>query len=133
MTRSRFIAGRGGGRPTSCAPCSPRSPPTPGSPTTPATTTRTTTRPRERADEALPAARGDERHPRTAGQGLVLGAGRRRHRRRALHPMRHLRRCLPVELDRRQHENGPTGAGEDVHRVLAVLGLLPPRRPALRG
>ncbi len=70
---------------------------------------------------------------RAAGQDLVLGARGRSHRRRPLHPVRHLRGRLPVELDRGQRGQRSARAGEDVHRLLAVLGLLPPRRAALRG
>ena len=54
-------------------------------------------------------------------------------RRRSLHPVRHLRRRLPVELDRHRRGHRPARAREDVHRLLALLGLLPPRRPSLRG
>ena len=67
------------------------------------------------------------------GQGVVLGARGRRHRRRPLHPVRHLCGRVPVELHRRRRGHRPARAGQDVHRLLAVLGLLPPRRPALRG
>ena len=47
--------------------------------------------------------------------------------------MRHLRRCLPLELDRHRRGHQPARAGQDVHRLLAVLGLLPARRPPVRG
>ncbi len=67
------------------------------------------------------------------GQDLVLGARGRRHRRRPLHPVRHVRGRVPVQLDRRQRGQRSARAGEDVHRMLAVLGLLPPRRAPLRG
>ena len=60
-----------------------------------------------------------------------LEAGR--HRRRPLHPVRDVRGRLPVELHRRRRGHRPARAGQDVHRLLAVLGLLPPGRPALRG
>ena len=83
--------------------------------------------------KALPHPRRDERDRRTAGQDLVLGARGRGHRRRPLHPVRHLRRRLPVQLDRHRRGHRPARAGQDVHRLLAVLGLLPPRRAALRG
>ena len=48
----------------------------------------------------------------------------RGHRRRPVHPVRHLRRRLPVQLDRHRRGHRPARAGQDVHRLLAVLGLL---------
>ena len=85
------------------------------------------------AREALPRPRGDERHRRAARQGVVLGARGGRDPRRPLHRVRDLRCRVPLELhrDRRGHQSARTG--QDVHRVFAVLGLLPTRRPALRG
>ena len=68
-----------------------------------------------------------------AGQGVVLGARSRRHRRRPLHPVRHLRGRVPVELHRDRRGHRPARTGQDVHRLLPVLGLLPPGRAALRG
>ena len=85
------------------------------------------------ADEGLPDPRGDERDRRAAGQDVVLGAAGRGHRRRPLHPVRDLRGRLPVQLDRHRRGHRPARAGQDVHRLLAVLGLLPPGRAALRG
>ena len=39
----------------------------------------------------------------------------------------------PSNSHRRQRGHRPARAGQDVHRLLAVLGLLPPGRSALRG
>ena len=67
------------------------------------------------------------------GQDVVLGAAGRGHRRRPVHPVRHLRGRLPVQLDRHRRGHRPARAGQDVHRLLAVLGLLPAGRAPLRG
>ena len=50
-----------------------------------------------------------------------------------LHPVRHLRRRLPVELHRHRRGHRPARARQDVHRLLALLGLLPAGRTPLRG
>ena len=39
----------------------------------------------------------------------------------------------PSNSHRGRRGHRPARAGQDVHRLLALLGLLPPRRPALRG
>ena len=110
-----------------------RSTPGPGAPRNTSWPPPSPEPPRWSAHEALPGARGDERHHRASGQGVVLGARGRRDPRRPLHPVRHLRRRLPVQLHRHRRGHQPARAGQDVHRVLAVLGLLPPGRAALRG
>ena len=83
--------------------------------------------------EALRAARADERDTRAAGQGVVLGARGRGDRRRPLHPVRYLRGRVPFQLARRERGHQPPRAREDVHGLLALLGLLPAGRAALRG
>ena len=89
----------------------------------------------QRRDEAavrVPPALGDERDRRSARQGVVLRARRRGHRRRPLRPVRGLRRRLSDGLDR-DRQGRPAEAREDVHRMLALLGLLPAGRLPLRG
>ncbi len=68
-----------------------------------------------------------------SGQGVVLGARGGRDPCGPLHRVRDLRRRVPVELHRRRPRHQPARVGQDVHRVLAVLGFLPSWRPALRG
>ena len=86
-----------------------------------------------RAREALPRPRADERHRRATREGVVLGARGGRDRRRPLHRVRDLRGRVPLELHRGRRGHQSARAGQDVHGVLAVLGLLSPRGPALRG
>ena len=74
--------------------------------------------------------RRDERYRRGAGQSLVLGAGAGGDRRRSLRAVRRLHRGLSVRLTRHRRRQSAE-AGEDVHRLLPLLGFLPARWAAL--